>query len=378
MKKYLFSALVAALLVAPLVAGASTFTFGEEYLLPKGEAVIGNLYLGNGDASIGGTVTGDLVVAGGSVSLSGNVSRDLIAAGGELNLLGPVAEDVRVAGGNVIVEDSVGGDLIVLAGTVKVLPGSVIVGDIRIMGGNVVFEGTTYRSLEIIGGRAVVNGTVSGNVKARATEVVIGENANIAGNLAYASKEKVSIHESARIAGEVTRLKVASSTIAVTKDVSGALFGFFSLFKLFVLLASGLVLFFVAPRPSDRIARYGVERFWSSTAKGFIGFVTIPVLGILLIVSLLGALLGGLLFLGYIILLFVAKIYAGMLAGLAFNHYALRKDKELDWQSVFIGIVLLHIVGLVPYVGWVVSLIAFFASLGSLLHLKYSYFRANR
>src|SRR5690606_24713078 len=90
---------VMAVLFAGTALAAEVASADEVYILPRGEVIEDDLYVGAGEILIEGTVEGDLVATGGYIEVSGVVMGDVIAAGGGIVISGAVQDDARVAGG---------------------------------------------------------------------------------------------------------------------------------------------------------------------------------------------------------------------------------------------------------------------------------------
>jgi len=79
--------------------------FGEDFTLPAGETLEGDLVVFGGDVTLedGSTVEGDVVVWGGSVEVAGTVEGDMVAFGGDVHLLetATVYGDLATMGGAV-------------------------------------------------------------------------------------------------------------------------------------------------------------------------------------------------------------------------------------------------------------------------------------
>jgi hypothetical protein len=378
MKKIYFG-LVAFLVLLPLVSQAAVFEGGEQYFLNPDETIFEDVYVAGGDVSIGGNVTEDLVLAGGNVIVSGRVSKDLTIVGGNVDIRGVVGDDLRVAGGDIIIGGNVNGDLVAAGGSVRVLSGVRVLGDVRIAGGAVIFEGDGTGEVTIDAGELVFNGTSVGSLETRVGELSVGEQASIGGDLIYTSnKDGAEISEKAVIAGETV-----SEERDTKQDVSakGAIFGFLStvfLFKLLAVLVTAFIFIKALPRVSNQISSKVQRSPGKSTVVGFVCLIVTPVFAVLLLITGLGFVLGIITLLVYVLLILFAKVYAGIVFGGILDKYLFKKEKGLDWKSVFIGVVLLSLIGLIPVIGWIISFVIFLASLGALLQVKYQYLLDNR
>ena len=72
-RNLILGGLVLGLMLMPVAASAAQIETGQQYLLPAGEQVLGNMYIGAGHTSIAGTAAGDLYISAGSVVVAGLV-----------------------------------------------------------------------------------------------------------------------------------------------------------------------------------------------------------------------------------------------------------------------------------------------------------------
>jgi len=366
--------LVAAMVTIPGAASAATFEAGELYSLSGNETVEGNLYIGAGDLTVSGDVQGDLAVAGGAVVVSGAVRDDLAAAGGDVSLLGTTGGDARIAGGNVLVDAEIGGDLLVLGGSMKVLDDVTVAGDMTIAGGYVMYRGVTTGDARIMGDEIVLNGTISGDVAVDVgTKLTIGENANIAGLLVYrgAHEDMVTMHASATVGALVYEPQATPhmDRDEVKQGIAAVVGTLFVMYTLAVALAA-IVVVLVFKRFSQAVVQTTHNAFWMNVLRGFIFFVVVPVALLILFMTVFGIHLALVLLFAYILVLFIADLYAGVIAGTRLVQW-LKKDNDLPvrWWHALLGIVLLSLVTLVPVIGWLVTCLFFLVALGVLFEL---------
>ncbi len=373
--KRLLSITLLAILVSPFAALAAEFKAGEQYTLRKGETVNQNLYAAGGSVTVEGDVKGDLLVAGGMVIVTGSVAKDLMAAGGNLNLAGSVGEDLRVAGGTVTISGTINGELVVTGGQVQILSGAIINGDVLALGGQLTIDGAVKGKIRAFGGKISVDGTIAGGIDATANEELrIGSHANIKNGIAYKSPKEAVIEQGSTIAGDVAFTKATWGAKRDTSKRSGlyAFLGIWLILKLLMALTAGLVLFFLAPRASHEVVKNAFIGFWGAVARGFIILVVFPPAIILSLITVIGIPIGVVATFGYINLIIVSSVFAGILFGSFLIKHIFRKGEYgLSWKTVVAGIVALALVTLVPIVGWIICFVFFLASLGTVAPLMY-------
>lgn len=355
-------------MLAAFSASAATFRVGEVYEY-KGGVIADDLYIAGGTVDVSGDINGDGILVGGNISVLGNVTEDILAVGGAIRLLGSVGDDVRVVGGDITVSSRIGGDLVALGGFVRILSDSIIANEAVIVGGTIVMNGTVASNLTIYGEEVTINGPVNGNVTLRFTKkVTIGEDASIAGNLTYSALEEIEIPEGVFIGGEVTRVELPMKKFG--KEDFGKFIGFLFLAKFLLMLVTGVLAVLVFKQFSNTVGRQTYANFWKHALLGFVTLVIVPIAAALLLVTVLGAYIGFLLLGTYILMLAIAKVYAGIVAG-AFLSKWIKKEVIVDWKWTVLGIAVLQVILLIPILGSLAGFIFALAAFGTLGMLAY-------
>jgi hypothetical protein len=146
-------------------------TFGAEFLTGEKVTVSNPLtrdsYIAGVTVKVTKKVEGDLVVAGGEIFLENEITQDLIVAGGTVNIQGTIGDDVRVAGGQVFIDGNITGDLIVFGGSVNMSSTSNVKGSLIVMAGNISTGGNIEGASIIKGEQIVLDGNFAQEVDAR-------------------------------------------------------------------------------------------------------------------------------------------------------------------------------------------------------------------
>lgn len=344
--------LIAASLSATLAVGAANPTaepapqrFGNDVYLHGSEvamrtAVPGDAVIAGGRVDVTGDVGGDALVFGGAVNIESSVGQDLYAAGGEVRVAGPVGESARLAGGRVIIASDAD-----------------IAGGVTVAGGQVTLDGRVRRYALIGAGRIEVNGQIDGDLRVVGGELSLGPNAVIQGRLDYRGAEPPRIAPGARVQGGV------AETAADTDDSlwSGA-----SVAWLVGSIVAGVVLLALAPRVSRRVTQALRARPVISPLLGVALFVGLPLVAVLLMITVVGIPLGLL-----AIVVLMALILLGYLATAAALGDALveRRGPAKTWQRLLataLALLVLFVLGQLPYVGWAVWLLALLFGSGAI------------
>lgn len=273
--------------------------------------------------SIDTPVEDDVFAAGSIVNINAPVDSAVVT-GGTISINAPVKGDVFALGGQVYINSDVGGKVVTAGGQVNILPGRNVDKDALIAGGNVVNAGH-------------VNGTLT-----------VGANQ----------------FSNAGSAGRVEFHKVESR-----KEESRQVREEFSFFGLLIILGYfilGLIL--VRYLPGIFMAVDGEARS-SPVLKTIVGFV-------LIIASVIAVLLLALTVVGLPIALISSLLIIAALALTGtFLSYSLGKEigerlklKQGDLVLFVIGFVILNVLFLLPYVGWLISLISVCLGFAAILY----------
>ncbi len=372
MKRFLGVCTVVACALAPGLAYASVFATGQEYSVGSQKRIDGNLYVASGNISVGAPVNGDVLVVGGNITTTGRVRDDVAAAGGTVQILAPVDGDVRVGGGQVTVGDRVGGDLIAAGGTIHILSESSVQGDLYVAGGQVIIDGAVRGSVRMMGGRLTINGSVGGDVRARADrDLVLGSGSSIGGMLSYRSQRPATIASDAVIAGGVAYepIRSISGVREVPRGLFWALVGAVTAMKTLALFGMVALIVWRWRRQATQVLQEVKEALWGSVGKGLLYGILTPVAVVVLMMSFIGIIPGALILLAYLATMILAKVLAGILlgawlSGVIYKHQAL----HVTWANALLGTLLIQVIGIVPFAGWLVQSVACLAVFGLLAH----------
>jgi hypothetical protein len=244
-------------------------------------------------------------------------------------------------------------DRIVLSGSVLVDRGETVPGDVVVVDGDAVIRGSVEGDVVVVDGDVTIRGKVGGDVVAVAGLATLGRRARIAGDLVYFDEKPV-IARGARVAGDVQ--KVDGSEIG---EALGALaIGIWVAFSVSLLLF-GLILMLLAPRAAEAIARTARSRWGMAIGVGFAVFILLPIVAVLIALTIIGTPLGVLLLVSLIPLFAMAYVSTAFAVG----RLILKKS---GIPAFLLGMLILCLLTLVPFLGGVVATLAIIFGLGLL------------
>ena len=318
----------------------------------------------------------DLCVVAGTVTVAAPIAGDVLAAGGTIDVQKPVAGDVRVAGGRVSVEGNVGGDLMAAGGFVNV---SGTPKDAYIAGGTIDMTNGANGPVTIYGADVTLSGTFNGDVEVVAADrVSVAPNTVIHGAFKYNAPQQADIPDSAVVTNGVNYIGASHYLPTVKEAQQFAVAGLwvFIFVRLAALLVVTGLIVGLFPALTNRVVENTLtrtpERFILLALLGLAGFVAIPVLILLLLVSFVGIGVAVVIGAGYILYFLLAYIFAAALAGSALI-WTWKRRTTISWQGALLGVVVLYIVGLIPVIGFLVRAVFTAAAGGALLLIFYRF-----
>jgi cytoskeletal protein CcmA (bactofilin family) len=341
---------------------------GENVRIRAGEVVQGDQYVAGGSVDVLGRVEGDLLAGAGTINLPGEVVGDVLLAGSVVTLSGHVGETARVLGSQTLVTGTVDGDLVFCGGNLSIAPSARIAGDLWVFSGAVDVQGEVGGSLLARGGRVALSGRVGRDADVETDELAVDPQASIGGNLRYRTRKLGATALDRVVAGRVERLESKKEERRSGPSAWGM--AFWAVRLLGAVLIGLLTLRLWPARSAFSAAAVGGEPGMSLGIGLGTGLVLPLAAGILAVVSLLLAAP-----LAIILCLLVAiGLYVGKLpVALWIGERLLRRgaDGRPRAAALLLGLGLLYLLFLVPYLGALVWIGASFLGLGAIVLTAY-------
>ncbi len=296
-----------------------------------------------------GVVNGDLLAFGGSVEVRGTVKGDLVSFAKRTVVSGTVEGNIYNFSNSLDLDGQLGHNIYGLVQSLHVNDRGRVGGGIVVAAGDVSLEGGVNRSVTIYTGDADVSGSIGRELTVTGDSLTLTNTARIGGGLSARVRDlkKVHIADGATIVGtRDIRVRVRQSHFARPR------FYFYQA----VWLASamlvgwlGLVLFPGFFQASTRAVGSG----WRSLGLGFAVLAGVPVVIILTAITLVGLPASLMLLAMYLVAIYLAKVWVGAFLG----QILLKPTGETkgDWLlALLVGVLILTIVGFIPYLGGLV------------------------
>ena len=370
-RKTTLLACLAALLL-PLAASAYSLKSGDSVYVAKNEVVEGNLYAAGANLIIEGKITGDVFCAGQSINISGEVAGDIICAGQTINVSGKVGGSLRAAGQSINFGGQVARNAIAMGASIVTAASSSVGWEMLVLGNAVDIRGDIGRDLYGSVAKANIAGRVGKNLdlnfgrqNQNDKPLIIAGTANISGNVKYTSLKDAVMETGSIIKGEIShnlpKIKAAKSNYSHLGWWWGKLISIFSA------LVIGLVLISFWREPIIKITDLMLNKIGPSFGWGILLLLLTPMIVIILLITIIGLPLSLILLALWLIAIYASKILVGILVGrrLLNNFWLAKKDSLI--LAMVIGIIIASLIFALPFIGWIVSLLAMLWGLGGIM-----------
>lgn len=318
----------------------------DDTVTSKADVNGSGVYAGN-NVTFENTIDGIGVLAGNNVDFKGNAEYGVLA-GNNINVNGNIEKEGFIFGNIIrLNEDFVGKR------------------DLFIFGNTVTIDGTIQRDVTIYAAEVIVKGEIQRNVTIVADKIEIEKDAVIQGTLKYNEDAQTTIPSNANIhATEMTKALVREYTVqqriwAFVQNYAG---------MLLIFLAAGLLVPALFRKYNAVTEKLSPVHGLAMAGYGIIGMMLIPMVSVLLLTTVIGIPLALLLLTLFIIICCLSTIFTGYLLGLIIWRIFIKKDINILLVGI-IGITVLKLLQLIPYVGTIIAFISVIISLGSIVYL---------
>jgi len=345
------------LLIVLLVLSLPSFALerrkGEFVTVAANETVDDTLMAAGNTVRIEGVVNGDLLAVGQTVEVSGTVKGDLLTLAKRTVVSGTVEGRIYTFSESLDLDGQLGHSIYGFAQALRVNERGHVGEGLVAAAGDISLEGEVKRSVDILtSGNADVSGSIGRDLTMSGVSLTLTNTARVGGNLSARVRQLSEAH----IADGATIVGKRDIQVQQAKKSQFARPRFY--FHQAVWFAAamlvgwlGLVLF---PR-FFRSTTQAVGSTWLSLGLGVGILAGVPVAVVVVAITLIGLPISLMLFAVYLTAIYLAKIWVG-----AFLGRMLLKPSGAtkgDWMlGLLVGLLILAIVGFIPYLGGLVRL----------------------
>lgn len=349
---------------------------GDTVTVTKNQTVDSTLYAAGSTVTIDGTVKGDVFCAASTVTITGTVEGDVICAGKQVSVSGKVYGDVRLAGQSVNFDGAVQNSATLFGQSVVTGKDSVVGYDLTVGGSNVALAGQVGR--DVVGGASDMNvsGTIGRTAQVETETLTLQNGAKVGGDLVYTSKQKATVSGNASVAGTTTQKQPEATSVRQERESNGMATGAFGWFL--TLFVVGLVLWLLMPKWFNGTAQTMTRRPWVALGLGLATLVLTPIASIVLFFTVFGIPLGIALLLLWLFALLGSFVFAAYGTGSWAMNKLGKSGRGFEVLGLVVGIVVLTIVGLIPFVGGLGVFLALLWGLGGITMSAFGSLKAQQ
>ncbi|MEZ4523821.1 MAG: polymer-forming cytoskeletal protein [Thermomicrobiales bacterium] len=264
--------------------------------------------------------------------------------------------------------------LIRINGPIDVAAGETV-DNVIVISDNVTVDGNVTESLVVVDGNATVAGTVDGDVVVISGEIELLDGALITGDLNLYDSDLVKA-DGSTVQGSTNDRSAITWSSWDTFAVSAFLWVSVTLLS----IVTALLFAAVGGRQMVTSARFITERTGATVIAAVVGGFLIPAAAIFAFFSVFGIGVGlALLLLLMPLMAVLGYIVAGTRIGLAIvGRNRPLAEFEHPYLGAVVGVVLLHLVGLIPFFGGIIQFLAAVVGAGALTLLAWDAWRGGR
>jgi hypothetical protein len=363
--------LLIVLLMLSLPGFALERRHGDFVTVPASETVDDTLMVTANTVRMEGLINGDLLAFGGTVEVRGTVKGDLVSFAKRTVVSGRVEGSVYNFSRSLDLDGQLGHSIYGFAQSLRVDDRGRVGDGIVVAAGDVSLEGEVKRGVHmLLSGNADVSGSIGRELTTAGGSLTLTNTARVGGNLNARVHQLKDVHiaDGAIIAGKRDiQLQVRKNQFTRPR--------FYFHQAVWIAAAMlvgwvGLVLFPGFVWATTQAVGSG----WPSLGLGVGVLAGVPVVLVVLAITLIGIPISLMLFAGYLAGIYLAKVWVGaFLGGILLKPSGTTK---LDWLlGLLVGLLILTIVGFIPYLGGLVRLGVVCLGLGAFVGQLY---RASR
>jgi MFS family permease len=236
-------------------------------------------------------------------------------------------------------------------------------------------ENMKVRNVFVLRGQITINGTVEQNVVAIGGSIVLTRTAVVNGDV-VALGGIIVMGKGADVHGTLTEINSSNISAAISDLLSDDwegwswLFAIFSVVVFFAILILALLIVALIPKPIQVIAETIKTNTFKVSLSGLLGLLLIVPIAVLLTISVIGIVL--------IPLEMILVVSAALLGFIAVSQLIGRRVLMLIKRTgggvirqTFWGLMTLWLIGWIPYVGWMIKVLAVVLGLGGVIMTRF-------
>lgn len=309
-------------------------------------------------------INGSAAIAGETIDLKSYINGNAFIASNTINLTGKI-ENAFLAGNTINIKGNIEKDAFIAANYVTISKDATLSRDSYIAAANIDISGNIERNISVAGEIVNINdANIKGNVTIIASEIIIGNNVTIDGTLKYNENIKSTIGEEATI-NNVEKIAIETQEKNdTTSYIKSLIYSIVGLLVVFVVLQT------IAPNLFNNISKTTQEKknITNILFAGLASIILIPIISAVLMITTFGFSLSILLLTTYFVIMYLSTILSGYVLGEVIYQKLFNKNDN-PYAIGAIGIIILTLLKLIPYLGGLINLITISLGFGIVIYL---------
>ncbi len=284
----------------------------------------------------------DTIIMSGQTDLDSIFVKDAIVMSGQTNISPEtiITEDLIILSGQQTISGRVKKDVIVIGGEITIDSDAIIDGYLLALGGQVTLAGTVKDSVHIFAGQADIKDTavIKGDLSINAGEISVADDANIVG------EKKITTYQNWRNLPNTDVSKISEPVRTYTRNARQA----FSFYSFLTHLIALLILIKFFSKQINHLVKKGLKTPFNTLGQGLLYLLLIPVMGVLLITTLIGIPLASFTFFIYGVSIYLSSIFTAIAIGQYIKGQKLLKT-ENKYLYGFLGLVIISLLFSFPF-----------------------------
>jgi len=333
-----FSSIIISILIIIILSFSVS---GAMFIQSENDLVINdfteeNIYAVGENVIIDTGATGEINIIGSNINVKSNIQNDFNVIGSEVIINGKLSEDLRSISTIFVLNNETFGDNIILGSDITIGNKSIINKDLIAMGSVVKINGIVMGDAKITASKIIINGEIYGNAKLNSQEVVFGDNGIIKGNVEIRDKVKI---DTIKINGTI------SNIVDKYKDN----YVLIKILRFFGIIFLAILIFFIFNKLLVNSEKIVFNNVLKSFLWGVLGYILIPILFIIFLITIIGIPIAIFLIAFYVIMILSAFIIVPYKLGNTIFDYFNKKTNTII--SLIVGVIVFCIIVNLPYIG---------------------------
>ncbi len=339
----------------------------------------GDLYASGEELIVKG-IQGDVLFFGRKARLW-DVDGGVFFLGEKLVLKGSVARSVRFLGRALEAGGKIHGDILFAGQELRIEREAEVNGEIYAAGDELDLFGKVAGRVNLGGNEVILGGTFLSDVKVKAHRIIFLPDAKIQGNLEYWAPGEIEVPEGTvagkitfhRYSGKKVQKKAEKEIKEEKKAEKHGKRGFFlsgAWFKVSWFISSlvlGYIFLFLFPAAVKKFREEMLEKPLKALLLGAAEVVAFAIIILLFFVLVYTWMVSVFAIPVFLMGLYLAKLLAALAVGSTILRWIFKKEIS-PWLSYPLGLILITIIGIIPYIGWLLCLILRLWGFGAFLY----------